>query len=130
MDASRPRLGSAFEWVVAAAFLLATAAVAWLIVTEMRAVRTPPTPRQERESAPVTEPAAVPAGAISVPVLILLDGTEGRVGDTLRKVTDGLGAGTPVGRGAGTSRCGAHPSLREGRALCWSSSRSAEQGAE
>src|SRR5512135_707562 len=42
MDQSRPRLGSAFEWAVAAAFLLATAAVAWLIVTEMRAVRTPP----------------------------------------------------------------------------------------
>jgi hypothetical protein len=106
MDASRPRLGSAFEWVVAAAFLLATAAVAWLIVSEMHAVRTLPVPRQERESAPATEPAAVPAGAISVPVLILLDGTEVRVGDTLRKVTDRLGAGTDVESGAGRSRFG------------------------
>jgi hypothetical protein len=106
MDASRPRLGPAFEWVVAAAFLLATAAVAWLIVSEMRAVRTPPMPRQEREGAPVAEPATVPAGAISVPVLILLDGTEVRVGDTLRKVTDHLGAGTDVESGAGKSRFG------------------------
>jgi len=106
MDQSRPRLGSAFEWAVAAAFLLATAAVAWLIITEMRAVRAPAMPRQERESAPAPEPAAPPAGAISVPVLILLDGTEIRVGDTLRKVTDRLGAGTPVEGGAGKSRFG------------------------
>jgi hypothetical protein len=106
VDAPRPRLGSAFEWVVAAAFLLATAAVAWLIVSEMRAVRTPPRPRQQRESAPVTEPAAIPAGAISVPVLILLDGAEVRVGDTLRKVTDRLGAGTNLETGAGKSRFG------------------------
>jgi hypothetical protein len=106
MDAPRPRFGSAFEWVVAAAFLLATAAVAWLIVSEMRAVRTPSRPRPETESAPATEPATVPAGAISVPVLILLDGREVRVGDPLRKVTDHLGAGTDLESGAGKSRFG------------------------
>jgi hypothetical protein len=73
----RARLGSALEWFVAALFLIATIAVALLIARELR-VSTP-----VAQAAPETDtvlPVAVPARAISVPVLLLLDGKEVRVG--------------------------------------------------
>jgi hypothetical protein len=92
MDAIRAKVGSAFEWLVAAAFLVATLGVGSLIVREMRAV----VPRAESSAAiPATAvPGTIPARAISVPMLLLSDGKQIRIGDTL------LGVGTLLGRSA------------------------------
>lgn len=91
----RARLGSALEWLIAAVFLLATVAVATLIVRELRTA-----PRVA--ASPVTPvaslPSGVPARAISVPVLLLLDGKEVRVGQTVDHVSRELGRAAEVGR--------------------------------
>lgn len=93
----RARLGSALEWLVAAAFLLATIAVASLIVRELRTVPRAATPvAHELQTTGV--PSAVPARAISVPVLLLLDGREVRVGDTVDGVSRSLGRAAEIGR--------------------------------
>lgn len=98
MDALRLRLASALEWVVAAAFLAATLGVASLILRDlnmpaMRAVSA------AQPAAPVPAiPAAVPDGAVSVPVLPFADGREIRVGDPARVVTERLGRAAETGR--------------------------------
>jgi hypothetical protein len=97
MDASRVRLGSLFDWIVAGVFLAATCAVGVLIVSELRSVgRQAPTPTEKREF-PAVLPASVPARAISVPVLMLLDGKQIRQGDSLDQVTALLGRESEVG---------------------------------
>jgi hypothetical protein len=91
----RARIGSAVEWLIAAAFLLATVAVATLIVRELRT-----TPRAAAAPEPTTAsmPAGVPTRAISVPVLLLLDGKEVRVGQSVDEVSRRLGRAAEVGR--------------------------------
>ena len=81
------RFTSAFEWGVAALFLFATLVVGSLIVRELRTSPLAPI----AEPAASVQPAAVPARAISVPVLMLFDGKEIRVGDTVDRVTSLLG---------------------------------------
>lgn len=95
MDATRPRLGPALEWLIAAAFLLATLAVASLIVQELRAARAVAPVQQAAE--PGALPPSIPMRAISVPVLLLLDGKQLRVGDTLEQVAGLLGRSAEVG---------------------------------
>ena len=98
MDALRLRLASALEWVVAAAFLAATLGVASLI---LRDINMPPTRTvaAAQPAAPVTPiPSAVPAGAVSVPVLPFADGKEIKVGDHARAVTERLGRTAETGR--------------------------------
>jgi hypothetical protein len=81
---------------VAAAFLVATLGVASLIVRELRTAPRAASPSVE--SRPATAiPAAVPARAVSVPVLLLLDGKEVRVGDTVDAVARRLGRAAEVG---------------------------------
>ena len=92
----RARLGSAVEWLVAATFLVATLGVASLIVRELRTVPRAATPVAQ-DTAPAL-PSAVPARAISVPVLLLLDGKEVRVGDKVDDVSRSLGRAAEVGR--------------------------------
>ncbi len=90
----RARLGSVIEWMIAAAFLLATVAVATLIVRELRTA-----PRAAAAPAPVASlPAGVPTRAISVPVLLLLDGREVRIGQGVDEVARVLGRAAEVGR--------------------------------
>jgi len=94
MDSRHSRLGGTAEWLAALAFLAATVVVAVLIVREMRAVRTP-APASE---APAPSAPAAPADhAMSVPSLLLLDGRQVRVGDTLEQVTAHLGASSRAG---------------------------------
>jgi len=98
MHAPGLRLASAFEWGVAAAFLAATLAVVSLILQDMRgpALRVA---RPAEALAPVSAvPAAVPAGAVSVPVLPFRDGKEIRVGETSAAVTSRLGRSAESGR--------------------------------
>ena len=92
----RARLGSALEWLIAAAFLMATVAVATLIVRELRTA--PRAAGSVSEPASLSLPAGVPTRAISVPVLLLLDGKEVRVGQSVDHVSRALGRASEVGR--------------------------------
>ncbi len=98
MDALRVRLGPVVEWIVAAAFLGATFAVGSLIFRDMQASA------NARPAAPVARasvsgiPAAVPPGAVSVPVLPFRDGKEIRVGDTASAIAVRLGRAAENGR--------------------------------
>jgi hypothetical protein len=87
MDVRRLRLGAAADWLVALGFLLATVLVAALLVREMRTVRTVP----PATVAPPGPPAGLPDHAVSVPALLLLDGKQLRVGDTLEQVRFQIG---------------------------------------
>jgi hypothetical protein len=99
---ARPHFAPAAEWVVAAVFLLATLGVAGLIVRELRTVTRAPQPVEVVAPASVL-PAAVPDRAVSVPALMLLDGVQVHVGDTMARVDQAV-AVTPsrqaVDRGA------------------------------
>jgi hypothetical protein len=101
MDALRLRTASRFgpvvEWLVAAAFLCATVAVASLIVQELRAPA-PTRPTAAPRPLATSIPAAVPARAVSVPVLPFLDGKEIRVGETAAAVAARLGRSAEIGR--------------------------------
>jgi hypothetical protein len=95
----RFRLAPVLEWLVAATFLVATVAVASLIVQELRS------PAQVRVSASqparplvASIPPAVPARAVSVPVLPFLDGKEIRIGETVSAVAARLGRSAEIGR--------------------------------
>jgi len=101
MDAIRVRprfsLAPMFEWVVAALFLTATVAVGSMILYEL----TPAPPaRQVPAARPLVAsiPAAVPARAVSVPVLPFLDGKEVRIGETVSAVASRLGRAAENGR--------------------------------
>lgn len=96
MDVTRVRVASAVEWLIAAAFLTATVLVGSLIFRELRTVTPAAAPRAEQRS-PAVLPAGVPARAISVPVLLLLDGKEIRVGDPVDQVARLLGREAEVG---------------------------------
>src|SRR5512145_2409123 len=98
---SRFRLTPVFEWLVAAAFLAATVAVGSLIVRELRAsvparAAAPATPAARPLVASI--PAAVPARAVSVPVLPFIDGKEIKVGETVSAVAARLGRAAEIGR--------------------------------
>jgi hypothetical protein len=101
MDALRvrPRLRFApvFEWIVAAGFLAATVLVGSLIVRELKPA---PSPHVAQAARPIVAsvPPAVPAGAVSVPVLPFLDGKEVRVGETATTVAARLGRAAESGR--------------------------------
>ncbi len=103
MDAVRVsrrfRLAPLFEWLIAAAFLVATIAIASLIVRELRgpvrvSAETPAATRPVISSVPP----AVPSRAVSVPVLPFLDGKDVRVGETAAAVAARLGRAAESGR--------------------------------
>ena len=76
MEERRLRIGSFFEWLAAA---LVLGAVIWLIYAPIQRVLGP---RVEASlvDVPVALPPGVPAGASSIPVMLLLDGREIRHG--------------------------------------------------
>ena len=82
---------------MAAIFLVATLGVGALIVRELKMA-----PASAVEAAPDAQvfavPAAVPVRAISVPVLLLLDGKQVKVGDSVASVAQSLGRSSEVGR--------------------------------
>lgn len=90
------RLSAAAEWLIAALFLLATLSVMVMIVRELTGGPAASAAPISRELASV--PAAVPAGAVSVPVLALADGTELRIGETLSAIASRLGRAAESGR--------------------------------
>jgi hypothetical protein len=98
MDALRVRLGSVFEWAVAAMFLGATLLVAVLIAAAIAAAHRPRASVETPLPATVATPACIPAGAVSVPVLPFSNGRELRVGDTAAAVATRLGRAAELGR--------------------------------
>ena len=90
MNATRARFGSLLEWILAAACIIAILALGSLAVREFRTVAAV-TPVIAHEAALPDPPAAVPSRAISVPVLLLPNGVELRVGDPAAEVASRLG---------------------------------------
>ena len=98
MEATRARFGSAIEWLLAAAFIVAAVVVGSLVVRELRMMNAAmPVIARESQPAAAVIPAGVPARAVSVPVLLLPDKKEVRVGDTVAQVAARLGRGAEVG---------------------------------
>ena len=101
MDALRLRphlrLGPILEWLIAALFLAATVAVGSLILRQVRVAPHVPIAEAARPLVASTPP-AVPAGAVSVPVLPFLDGKEVRVGEPMAAVAARLGRAAELGR--------------------------------
>jgi hypothetical protein len=100
MDVVRTRVGSAVEWVVAAAFLLATLAVGSLVLRELRAAASAGPDSANLTTASTTAtmlPASLGPRAVSVPLLILAEGRELRVGDSAARVADVLGREAETG---------------------------------
>ena len=90
MDATRARFGSLLEWILAAVCIVAILALGSIAVREFRTVAAV-TPVIAHEAALPDPPAAVPSRAISVPVLLLPNGVELRVGDPAAEVVSRLG---------------------------------------
>ena len=90
MNATRARFGSLVEWILAAVCIVAILALGSLAVREFRTVAAV-TPVIAHEAALPDPPAAVPPRAISVPVLLLPNGVELRVGDPATEVALRLG---------------------------------------
>jgi hypothetical protein len=96
--ASRLHIAPIVEWLIAAAFLGATVAVASLVVRELQGparitAQTPPA-----RPLVASMPASVPARAVSVPVLPFIDGKEIRIGATAASVAVSLGRAAESGR--------------------------------
>jgi hypothetical protein len=102
---TRLRLGQAFEWSIAVAFLAATVLVALLIAGQIGDLRSP---------AVAPSPVAVPADtapsisgpAVAVPALNISEAVQVRVGDTLDQVTSMLGPGIVADIDSGSGRLG------------------------
>ena len=102
MEETRQRVTSILEWAVAVAFIAALLAVGSLVVREFRtvsALTSVSASAPEAAQAP-TAPAGVPPRAVSVPMLLLSDGNEVRVGETMSAIVERLGQHAIVGKQA------------------------------
>ena len=96
MEASRVRVISILEWVLAAAFLLGLAGLGSSVIREFRTVAAV-TPVIAGEAPVLPAPAGVPSGAVSVPLLPLPDGKAVYLGDSLSQIAARLGRQAEVG---------------------------------
>jgi hypothetical protein len=90
LEATRVRFGSILEWLVAAAVCIAAMAAAATLYSELRTVR-PVVPVMAGEALVHEAPAGIPARSISVPMLLLRNDLELRVGDAASDVAARLG---------------------------------------
>jgi hypothetical protein len=95
---SRLRLAPVLEWFVAALFLFATFVVGSMILTGLRPAATPVSAVPTARPLVASIPRAVPARAVSVPVLPFIDGKEVRVGETVSAIAARLGRAAENGR--------------------------------
>ena len=91
MEATRLRFGSMLEWVFAAAFVAGLVALASALLAGVPKVRSV-LPIVSGAVPEHETPAAVPPGAVSIPLLHLGQGREVRLGDRLSEVAARLGA--------------------------------------
>jgi len=91
MEATHVRYESFLEWAVAVAFSVATIAVGTLVVREFRTVSAGTRVIARETPPPPDAPPGVPSRAVSVPVLLLSDGKDVRVGDSLAAIAARLG---------------------------------------
>ena len=91
MVASRARVLALLEWIAASAVIVGLIAIGSVLVRDLRTVSAV-TPVIAHEEVIADPPATVPARSVSVPVLLLSDGSELRVGDTAADLTRRLGA--------------------------------------
>jgi hypothetical protein len=96
MDAPRTRLRAIAEWLVAAAILIVFAGIGTTALRDFRTV-TAATPVSAREFASSRPTASIPPRSISVPLLLLGDGVEVRIGDSARDVMERLSAAAESG---------------------------------
>jgi hypothetical protein len=96
MDATRARFGSLLEWILAAICIAATLALGSVAVGGFRTVSAV-TPAVAADAPLADPPATVPSRAVSVPVLLLSNGVEVRVGDAAAEVAAHLGSEAAVG---------------------------------
>jgi hypothetical protein len=90
METTRPRFGSILEWALAAAVVIGAAMLASVALGELRNVR-PVVPVIAGEG-PVNDiPTGVPPRFVSVPMLLLGNGHEVRLGDRAAEVAARLG---------------------------------------
>jgi hypothetical protein len=102
MEATRQRFTSLLEWAVAVACIASMLLLGSLAVREFRTVSAM---TSVSASTPASTPApaalaGVPARAISVPLLLLSDGKEVRVGETISAIVERLGQHAIVGKQA------------------------------
>lgn len=98
MEAIRARFGSALEWLVAAAFIVALVAVGSIVWRELRTMTaTLPVIAHESQADAAVPPAGVPARAVSIPVLLLPGGEAVRVGESVSTIAARLGRQAEVG---------------------------------
>jgi hypothetical protein len=89
MAATRVRFGSMLEWLLAAAFVAGAVALVSMTFREIRNVEAVmPVIAGE---APVEEPPGVPPRSVSVPMLLLGNGRDVRLGDRASEVAARLG---------------------------------------
>ena len=85
MEVTRARFGSLLEWALAAVCAVAIAALVSFVIQALRTpagiVRVNVEAAEAGLSPRPDPPAAIPSRAVSVPLLLLIDGTEVRVGE-------------------------------------------------
>jgi hypothetical protein len=92
MEATRVRFGSILEWLLAAVLIAAALAAGSVALAEFRTVRAV-TPVIAGEATLYYEaPAAIPPRAVSVPLLLLRNGDEVKIGDRASEVAERLGS--------------------------------------
>ena len=102
MEATRPRFTSILEWAVAVAFIAAMLVVGSVVVREFRTVSAMTSVSASAPDAvpPPIASVGVPPRAVSVPMLLLSDGMEVRVGERISAVVERLGQHAVVGKQA------------------------------
>ena len=92
MEATRVRFGSILEWVLAAAVIAAALAAGSIAFQEFRSVRAVVPVIAGEASIYYDPPAGIPPRAVSVPLLLLGNGQEVRIGDRASEVAARLGS--------------------------------------
>jgi hypothetical protein len=95
MAATRARISSLFEWVIAAGCIVGVIAIGSVVMHDLPRVAAV-APVIAHEEPPPDPPATVPPRSVSVPVILLPDGSELHVGDSVADVTSRLGTGAEV----------------------------------
>ena len=96
MEATRVRFGSFIEWVLAAMVMAAALAAGSIAFDELRSVQ-PVTPVIAGETSLFYDaPAGIPSRAVSVPLLLLGNGSEVKIGDSASEVAARLGSAVRV----------------------------------